>query len=697
MKGFIAALSLVSVPFLAGAPLSSQTPPAPTGQTESGTSPGTASQSGGAPADPGALYQFTLAKLLAVEGSVPEALSAYEEAERLAPASPYVRIEHAQLLARVGEYSRAPGARQEYLKRAADKINEARRIAPENLDVLRAVGSIHLDLALQDPAAMATALEALEEVLRRDPADVPAALNLGQVYIEQRQPEKAATILRELITRVPQQRVAYALLIEALLRAEKGGEAEAALAEILSFDPGSVESRLTLVDLQSQRGDHEAALKTLRATPEEAAADPRLRRKLAWELYLMGEIQEALATVDRLLAGDRPGAPAASGVGEVAGEDPEAASMRLLKGLLLSAEGRNAEALGLLRDIQKAQPGNVPLALTVGRLLQRGGQVEEAAALLAPLAGQLAGQGKTAEEREVRLELAQIQLEGEDWRGAARTVAPLLTVTGDEPTRLQAVLLQAQALTQEKRYEEALAALDAGGQTPAVESRRAEVMVRAGRAREGEERLAALANSGDTNAVLAAAQSWQRLERYDASIPVLEQLVARQPESAVAHFLLGAGYERTGKRKEAVAAFRKVLEIDPDFHAALNYLGYTFAEAGENLDEALRLVRRAVALDPDNGSYVDSLGWTYHQLGRHEQAREALERAARLEPADATLQEHLGDVYVALGQNDRAREAYRRALELGDEDEGDADDADNLEKVRRKLDDLERNQNRSRP
>ena len=688
MKGFIAALSLVSGVLsspLAGSPLFSQTPPAPPA----------AEPGDGKPADPAALYQFTLAKLLAVEGSVPEALSAYEEAERLAPDSPYVRIEHAQLLARVGEYSRAPGARQEYLRRAAEKINEARRIAPENLDVLRTVGSIHLDLALQDPAAMATALEALEEVLRRDPADVPAALNLGQVYIEQRQPEKAAVVLRELITRVPQQRVAYALLIEALLRAEKGPEAEAALAEILSFDPGSIESRLTLVDLQSQRGDHEAALKALRGSPEEVRDDPRVRRKLAWELYLTGEIQESLALVEGLLAADRPGAAVDPGANPDA--DPETPSMRLLKGLLLSAEGRNTEALALLREIQQAQPGNVPLALTIGRLLQRNGKVEEATALLSPIAGQFAGQGKTAEEREVRLELAQIQLEGRDWSGAARTVAPLLAVTGDEATRLQAVLLHAQALTEEKRYDEALKALEAGGQTPAVESRRAEVMVRAGRAREGEERLAALAGSGDTTSILAAAQSWQRLERYDASIPVLQSLVSRQPESAVAHFLLGAGYERTGKRREAVASFRRVLEIDPDFHAALNYLGYTFAEAGENLDEALRLVRRAVALDPDNGSYVDSLGWTYHQLGRHEQAREALERAARLEPADATLQEHLGDVYVALGQNDRALEAYRRALELGDDDAGDADDATNLEKVRRKLDSLERSRDRSRP
>lgn len=660
MKGFIAALSLVSGLLAGPLPAAAQIE-----TTETTRQAGDASAA--------ALYQFSLAKLLAVEGSVPEALTAYEEAERLAPDAPYVRIEHAQLLARVGEYSRAPGARQDYLRRAATKIAEARQIAPENLDVLKTVGSIYLDLSLVDPTALATAMEALEEVRRRDPADVPAALSLGQVYLDQKQPDKAAQVLRDLVTRVPQQRVAYALLIEALLRVNRGDEAEAALQEVLAFDPSSLESRLALSDLQSDRGNHESALATLRGAPDEVLDDPRLRRKLAWELYSTGELDTALTTVEGLLAGEGANAP-------------EAASMRLLKGLVLSAEGRNAEALDLLAAIHEAQPANAALSVTVAHLLQRDGKSREGARILAALAADLAGQGKVAEEREVRLELAELQIDGKDWSGLDATLAPLLTAN-DEATRLQAVLLQGDALMQQKRYDSALTALLAGGTSPAVEGRRAEVLVRAGREKEGREALATLTGRGDSTSALAAAQTLQRLDRYEESIPVLEKLVAAQPDAAVAHFLLGAGYERTGKRQKAVGALRRVLEIEPDFHAALNYLGYTYAEAGENLEEALRLVHRAVALDPDNGSYVDSLGWTYYQLGRHEQARDYLERAARLEPADATLHEHLGDVYVALGQNDRARQAYRRALELGD---------DNAEEVRRKLDDLERGQDRPR-
>jgi tetratricopeptide (TPR) repeat protein len=628
-----------------------------------------------APLSSAALYEFTLAKLLATEGSLPEALSAYEEAERLAPESAYVRLEHAQLLARVAQFTRAAKPRQELLQHAAAAVSSAQKLAPDNLDVLRAVGSIYLDLSAQEPSAVATAQQALEKVRRQEPADAASTVTLAQLYLDQRQPDKAAEVLRDLVTRVPQQRMAYALLVEALLRAGKEKEAESTLQDILGIDPGSLEARLSLSDLRSQRGDHKGALETLNGAPEEVRDEPRLRRKLAWELYLNGDLEGSLAAVEGVLASD-----AAAG--------PDGDSARLLKGLILSAEGQTGESLALLDKIREGDPDNVPLAVTVAHLLEREERREEAAGLLTQLVDSLVSQGKTQEERQARLELGRVWLAAKQWDRAAQAVEPLLAAepTGAVKTpesqalRAQALQLQVDALVEAKRWDDALALLhDKGGEALAVQTRRAEILVRSGRAEEGRKLLDDLAAQGDTAATLAAAQSFQRVERYTDSIPMLERLTAREPGSPVAHFLLGAAYDRTGQRSKALAELRRVLQIDPDFPAALNYLGYALAEAKESLDEALTLVQRAVALEPDNGAYVDSLGWTYYQLGRHEQARGYLERAARLEPTDATLQEHLGDVYVALGQNDRARKAYGRALELGD---------DNAEKVRHKLDNL---------
>ena len=55
-----------------------------------------------------------------------------------------------------------------------------------------------------------------------------------------------------------------------MLRSDRGSEAEAALKEVLAFDPASLESRLVLADMQSDRGDHEAALPLYKQVAEVA-------------------------------------------------------------------------------------------------------------------------------------------------------------------------------------------------------------------------------------------------------------------------------------------------------------------------------------------------------------------------------------------------------------------------------------------
>jgi tetratricopeptide (TPR) repeat protein len=270
------------------------------------------------------------------------------------------------------------------------------------------------------------------------------------------------------------------------------------------------------------------------------------------------------------------------------------------------------------------------------------------------------------------------------------TLQPLLRLgPKEDAAREPALLLASDALVQRKSYDEALKLLDKGQTSPpspALLAKRAEVLYKAGRGRDATRQLDDLASNKDPVSALAAAETYQRLERYADSIPVLEKLVGKTaPEMAeqnakAARFLLGAAYERSGKRDQAVAEFRRLIGADPDYHAALNYLGYMFAEQGEHLEEAKTMVEKAVALEPDNGAYVDSLGWVYFRLGRFEQARLTLERAAHLETTDGTVQEHLGDVYGAMGQPERAGEAYRRALAL------ESDDAAKAQQLRHKLD-----------
>jgi tetratricopeptide (TPR) repeat protein len=209
----------------------------------------------------------------------------------------------------------------------------------------------------------------------------------------------------------------------------------------------------------------------------------------------------------------------------------------------------------------------------------------------------------------------------------------------------------------------------------------AEMLLALGREAEADEVLAELTAGGEREALLLAAEVCQREEDFARSIPFLERLGADGHEDLQILFWLGAAYERTGRPLQAEEQFRRFLEREPDSAPALNYLGYMFADAGTNLDEALDLIERAVELDPDNGAYVDSLGWAHFRLGNYDEARLHLERAAELVGEDAVVLEHLGDVYEVLGEREDAVELYRRALEL---------EGENADELRAKLDQLDR-------
>jgi tetratricopeptide (TPR) repeat protein len=138
------------------------------------------------------------------------------------------------------------------------------------------------------------------------------------------------------------------------------------------------------------------------------------------------------------------------------------------------------------------------------------------------------------------------------------------------------------------------------------------------------------------------------------------------------YFQHGVVAERAGAHDEAAKYFLACVEMDENHAAALNYLGYMWAERGENLADAEEFIRRALRSEPDNAAYLDSLGWVLFQQGRYHEALAPLERAAQLSATtpDATIEEHLGDVLDKLGRRGEAVKAWERAAALeGSSDE----------------------------
>ena len=163
-------------------------------------------------------------------------------------------------------------------------------------------------------------------------------------------------------------------------------------------------------------------------------------------------------------------------------------------------------------------------------------------------------------------------------------------------------------------------------------------------------------------------------DRHADTVKVMDRVIAglpAEPDSIVWRFYItrAASLLELDQWPKAEADLKRAAEIAPREATVLNYLGYSWAERGENLDEAFALIEKAVALQPSSGAIIDSLGWAHYQLGNFEEAVGHLEQAASLQPADPTISDHLGDVYWQLGRRIEARYQWRHVLGLDDVDD----------------------------
>ncbi|AZB64828.1 tetratricopeptide repeat protein [Cereibacter sphaeroides] len=181
---------------------------------------------------------------------------------------------------------------------------------------------------------------------------------------------------------------------------------------------------------------------------------------------------------------------------------------------------------------------------------------------------------------------------------------------------------------------------------------------------------------------LALGDALRREERYADAVKAYDAAIARVPAPERQHWPLfysrGICHERLSHWKEAEADFRRALELNPDEPQVLNYLGYSFVDRGQNLEEALSMIERAVAARPESGYIIDSLAWAYFRLGRYQDAVEPMEKASLLEPVDPIVTDHLGDVYWAVGRKLEARFQWHRALSFDPEEK-------EAQRIRRKL------------
>jgi len=438
--------------------------------------------------------------------------------------------------------------------------------------------------------------------------------------------------------------------------------------------PDDLSAQLVLFGSEVVGGRWDRAEARLRALPRPGAVQSLQPVLIAWTLAGRGQVDAALNLLRPLADAGRLRALNA-----------------LHAALIADIANRPREAERFLRVAMADQPDpTMRMSLLAAGILHRAGRGAEAQRLLARLAGSqdemalaaqgaaraqllatraIAGPADGVAEAYVALGAA---LRGHGLEEMSGTLARLALRL--RPGFGPALMLLADTLAEADRHEAALATL---ARMPAddplhgpAQLRRATLLDRLDRFAEAERLLADLAAALPSQAqpLLQLGDILRRRGRFAEAVRAYDAAQARLPELTEQDWPLfyarGISRERAGDWPGAEQDLLRALALSPDQPFVLNYLGFSWADKGVNLDRAREMLERALALRPEDGNIVDSLGWVMFRMGDYPTAILWLERAVELEPRNPTINDHLGDAYWMAGRLNEARFQWSRALSM---------------------------------
>jgi len=132
---------------------------------------------------------------------------------------------------------------------------------------------------------------------------------------------------------------------------------------------------------------------------------------------------------------------------------------------------------------------------------------------------------------------------------------------------------------------------------------------------------------------------------------------------ARAYCRLGDNYLRANLLDDAIVAFTKAAQCDPEYSRSHNNLGIIYAELGK-FPEAIEAYKNAILIDPGNALHYCNLGGAYADAGKAEIALEAYLAAIQVDPNYYFGYFTLGTYYQSHSKHALALENFKKSIEL---------------------------------
>ena len=150
--------------------------------------------------------------------------------------------------------------------------------------------------------------------------------------------------------------------------------------------------------------------------------------------------------------------------------------------------------------------------------------------------------------------------------------------------------------------------------------------------------------------------------KFLPGIAAMNDLVAMYPQDKHLLYLVGNWLMFENNYVQAQKMLERALALDKNYPAALNDLGYAYAQSRE-FPKAFDAMERYVVALPAQPNPQDSYAEILRMSGNFEGALEHYRAALTVDPSFVSSQLGLGDTYALMGDQVRARQEYGKAIQ----------------------------------
>ncbi len=150
-----------------------------------------------------------------------------------------------------------------------------------------------------------------------------------------------------------------------------------------------------------------------------------------------------------------------------------------------------------------------------------------------------------------------------------------------------------------------------------------------------------------------------RLKRYEEASRDLAQAIRIAPDEPAVYFYKGVADRLRGATNDALAAYKKLLELRPDSIDGLMGIGETLFDVPDRRVESLDAFRRAAELNPKAvGPIIAGKAWRTYGAKDTQGAESLFRIALETDPEKTLVRNDLGRLLVEQGRLTEARELW---------------------------------------